>query len=399
MPTRGQIQRRRLVALLLLLGVVALTVAVVTGVFDGGGGSPPTDSDPAVDSPQAVAAQIADDYCGASGKTGRSRMVGAMLIVRWDGMRNKTLDNLVKRGRIAGVIVFPVVDSPTLAAESARLQRIAERADIPPLVVSIDQEGGPVKRFAAAPPTISPRELADGNASAGKSRRQGARTGAFLHEAGVNVDFAPVLDVPETTDSLTYSRAFGDRPGPVSRRGIAFADGLADENVIATAKHFPGLGRTSINTDLTTATITASAADLTSDVEPFRRAFDAGVPIVMTANATYTALDPKHPASLSAKVTTKLLRDDLGFDGVAVTDDLGAGGITANYTLLRAAVLAARAGNDWLLFAGTMQPAVDKTLKQSIQAGRLDSDAIRASCTRSVALRESIGFGQGDNGA
>jgi len=384
MPSRSQIRRRRITALLVLVAAAATVAFLVFGLPGGGDDRRSVDTPPPP--PELVAAT---GYCDTAAADDPDRLAGSMLIVRWNGARSKLIDRAVRRGLIAGVIVFPEVDNATLTSETARLQRLAEEAGTPPLVVSTDQEGGSVKRFPDAPPSVSPREMADAGAPAREFRTQGRATGRYLADLGINVDYAPVLDVPADPDALTWSRSFGDDTRQVSRRGLAFARGLGDSEVIATAKHFPGLGQTGINTDLEAATITADRTELEAGLAAFRDAVAAGIPSIMTANAIYTALDPQLPASLSPAVVTGLLRGELGFEGAIVSDDLGAGAITSAYRPAEAAVLAAAAGNDWLLYANTNTPPL-KALKRALRQGQLELDAIRASCVRTVALRETV---------
>ena len=164
-------------------------------------------------------------------------------------------------GEIAGVIVFPEAGTSQEAIEAGLrdLQKAAEAGDQPPLIVATDQEGGPVKRFTTtrrfARPTTS---AATGDAP--DSRLEGQATGTFLRRVGVNTDLAPVLDVPATPDAVMAFRSFGEDADDVARLGLAFAAGLGQENVLATAKHFPGLGRTFLNTDFSPSEIDASRA-------------------------------------------------------------------------------------------------------------------------------------------
>jgi beta-N-acetylhexosaminidase len=276
----------------------------------------------------------------------------------------------------------------TIREAISRLQRAAREGGNAPLLVATDQEGGDVKRFPQAPPDLGPAELADAGEAAALA--EGRATGRYLRRLGINVDLAPVLDLG-LPGSFVASRTFGPDPASVATLGIAFANGLEEARVAATAKHFPGLGRATVNTDLGPSAVDASRRELAIDLEPFRAAVDAGVPLVMTSNATYPIYGGDTPASLATRITTGLLRNRLGFDGVVITDDLLAGAISgAGYTPGEAAVAAARAGADVLLFARLPAPEALPALVAALRNGSLDTEALRDSCARNLALRESL---------
>ena len=161
---------------------------------------------------------------------------------------------------------------------------------------------------------------------------------------GIDVDLAPVLDLG-LEGSFVASRSFGADPGQVAELGLAFADGLGEAGLAATAKHFPGLGLAVANTDLGPSVDRGHARGAGTRPRPFRRASEAAIPAIMVSNAIYTAYDAERPATLSPKIVGGLLRRDSGYDGVVVTDDLGAGAITQHgLDEGDAAVAATRAG-------------------------------------------------------
>ena len=185
-----------------------------------------------------------------------------------------------------------------------------------------DQEGGATRRLVWAPPHRSAALL--GRQTAAAVGAAGKATAIALRNVGVNVDLAPVADVPGGPSSFiaAQARAFSTDPNRVASLATAFAQGLADGGVAATAKHFPGLGRARVSTDVAAVTVGASLDQLDTDLIPYRRLIAAGIPLVMLSNATYTALDSK-PAAWSLAVQT-LLRRTLGFRGVTITDALDA---------------------------------------------------------------------------
>jgi beta-N-acetylhexosaminidase len=246
-----------------------------------------------------------------------------------------------------------------------------------------------VKRLPAGPPERSAAALGAAG-DAGAARAEGADTAGYLDRFGVTVDLAPVLDVPGA-GSFVADRAFGTDPDTVSRIGVAFAEGLAGGGVAATAKHFPGLGSATVNTDLAPSVVEASRRDVRDAMAPFRAAVEAGIGLVMLSNATYAGLDPEAPAGLSARIVHEL-RERLGFDGVVITDDLLAGAIASTHSAPDAAVEAARAGADVLLFArATELEEINRALLRAARNGRLDRGGLEESYLRIATLKEGLG--------
>jgi beta-N-acetylhexosaminidase len=316
-------------------------------------------------------------------------LIGQRLMVRMDGVATPELARQARRGEIGGVIVFPPAGQPTdeLKDEIADLQRAARSGGRPPLLVAIDQEGGEVKRLPDGPPERSPSELA-APGDEPVARREGRATGRFLGQLGIDVDLASVLDVPSSPSSFISSRAFGADPRVVAANGVAFADGLERGGTVPTAKHFPGLGRAVSNTDVEPSEVDVSRSRLDQDLAPFREAIARGIPAVMTANATYRALDPDLPASLSPAIVGGLMRGELGFDGVVITDDLGAGAVRDVMPEPDAAAAAAGAGNDVLLLAQTGDAAEAlAALEEAAGSGELDRAALERSALRVLALK------------
>jgi beta-N-acetylhexosaminidase len=175
-----------------------------------------------------------------------------------------------------------------------------------------------------------------------------ADTADDLARAGVNVNLAPVADVAQPGSVMTERAYATDVPARV----VAASRELLDAGVLPTAKHFPGFGRATENTDDAPVTIGASREELKTDLEPFRAAIDAGVPLVMASHALYPALDPEHIASQSPTVLDDLLRDDLGFEGAVITDSLEAEAVLARSSVEVAAERSLAAGADLLLMTG-----------------------------------------------
>ncbi|HET7568296.1 MAG TPA: glycoside hydrolase family 3 N-terminal domain-containing protein [Gaiellaceae bacterium] len=250
----------------------------------------------------------------------------------------------VRGGEMGGVLLLGRWPSARVVARAtAALQRAAcVRGE--PLLVAVDQEGGVVRRFAWAAPSVAPAEIDDPVVA----RQQAAAAADALRAVGVDVDFAPVVDTPGGARSFLGSRAFSRSAAANATLGAAFVDGLQSAGAAATAKHFPGLGEAGANTDDKAVVVRAAKWKLMRGLVPFRKAVDAGVKLVMVGSAAYPALDPSGlPAVFSKAIETDLLRGELGFDGVAVTDALDA---PAAARVPHAATKAIAAGADLLVF-------------------------------------------------
>jgi beta-N-acetylhexosaminidase len=335
---------------------------------------------------------MAQAACPTSIASSSRRLIGQMLVVRMEDEATDGLRRAAQDGQLGGVILFPTpaAEPRALAAQIEKLRSASAAGEAPAPLVMIDQEGGDVKRLPNLPPDAPPSQL--GSAEDGAA--EGEATGGALARIGIDVDLAPVLDVPASPQSFMSSRAFSDDPAEVASTGVAFAAGLERTGVAATAKHFPGLGLATVSTDEAPVTIDAPRAQLAPGLEPFRAAVSAGVGSVMTANATYPAYDQARPASLSRRVTTGLLRERLGYEGVVITDDLGARALAgAGIAEGEAAVAAARAGADLLLFALSDGSGARRALLQALRRGALDEQALLESCARVAALRVRLAAG------
>jgi beta-N-acetylhexosaminidase len=296
----------------------------------------------------------------------------------------------VRKGQVGGVIAFES-DAPKLKADVQQLQAAASAGDNPPLLVMVDQEGGDVKRLKDGPPDISPADLGR-SGDEGQSKDQGQKTGSFLKGLGVNVDLAPVMDVaqPNTADSIK-SRTFGSNPDTVAAVGTAFAQGLQDGGAVATAKHFPGLGRATVNTDDHAVAIAATSDQLQNDIKPFRAAVDGGVGMVMVSTATYKTLGADKPAAFSPTIVKGLLRGQLGFDGVVITDDLEGAAVSGTLPPAVAAKSALEAGDDLLLYAthtNTSAQAFGRLVKE-VKSGQIDRSIVQSAYDRITDLKDS----------
>jgi len=322
-----------------------------------------------------------------------AQLIGQKLVIRMSGV-TPTADLLgrIERGEIGGVILFRanIVDSTQLTALTAQLQAAAMAGGQPRLLIGVDQEGGDIRHVPFAPPTMSAKLMGiDGRTS--NALAQGTATGSALHGLGFNVDFAPVADVPLHTSSFMYiaGRTFSKYPTKTSRLANAFAAGLESHGISPTMKHFPGIGRTRYNTDQYVVTFNASKATLAPDLQPYKDAIAAKIPLIMLSNATYTAYDSANGAGWSRAISAGLLRDQLGFTGVSITDSLTGTAHARGIDSWRLAVRAARAGTDMILVTGTEASSRDiyaKLIEWSAN-GSISQATLEASYERILALK------------
>jgi beta-N-acetylhexosaminidase len=261
------------------------------------------------------------------------KLAGQRLMAGFEGTRlNAALQHLIVDLKVSGLILFRRnVESPAQLTELSRAaQQCARDCGQPPLFIAIDQEGGPVARLGP-PFTQFPGNPAITNAA--EAARFAEITASELASVGINMNLAPVLDVaPEGFDSVMAKRAFGPDPDRAGRLGETVIEGLQSRGVMAVAKHFPGIGRTTLDSHRDLPVMDADLPSIEGcDLIPFRAAIAKQVAGVMLAHILYSRLDPEWPASLSVGIARSMLRKQLGFEGVAITDDLEMGAIIRHY--------------------------------------------------------------------
>ncbi len=325
-----------------------------------------------------------------------AQMVGQKLMVTMSGHTpSARLLARIRRGEIGGVVLLGsnITTRKALIRLTARLQHAAEAGGQPPLLIAVDQEGGSVKRVPWAPPTITVPEMGR-RGSTTTARRQGKRTGTALRALGINTDLAPVADIPRSSASFMYQqgRTFSFRAARTARLADAFAAGLASAGVLATMKHFPGIGLATRNTDRAVETIRASTRQLAADLRPYRRAIGHDIPLIMLSNATYTAYDADNAAGWSRAIAFTLLRCDLGFTGVTITDSLDGTGHARGLRLRDLGLRAAMAGTDIILTTGSEKTTARlfRELLAHAQDGSLPRATLESSYDRIIALKSRL---------
>jgi beta-N-acetylhexosaminidase len=299
----------------------------------------------------------------------------------------------LKQYRPGGVILFSRnLESPEQIVELTNdLQRCSPHS---PLLISIDQEGGRVSRLPKGFTIFPPCEVL-GRCNSGTLAYAAAATIAKeLRAVGINMNMAPVLDVNSNPDNpVIGDRAFGSSPELVSQLALATVDGLQDQKVAACGKHFPGHGDTRADSHKELPIVSASRERLESvELPPFRRAAAAGVVSMMTAHVLYQTLDARLPATLSPDIVTGLLRNELRYDGVVLTDDLEMQAIADHYGVGDAAVRALSAGCDVVLICKDREREITafEAAEKAVESGAISRDRFEQSVARIQRLKQRM---------
>ena len=344
--------KRGLAALATLATVAVVTACVKPGPSSSAEGSRPAPRTGVSDTAEVVVGTLVAPPTPSFLARVRSGKMGGVLLLRNDWLTRSTAERL-----------------------TSELQQAAcTRGE--PLLVAVDQEGGIVRRLPWAPPTAAPAYMTSPAAAA----EQAAGAAAALHSVGIDVDLAPVADTPASARSFLGSRAFSHSRSWNATMARSFVGGLQDNGIAATAKHFPGLGLASGNTDHGRIVIRSAAWKIRQGLMPFESAIQAGVRLVMLSTAVYPKLDPSGlPAAFSSKIVEGVLRRQLGFKGVTVTDSLTA---PAADRIEHTATRAMLAGSDLLIFGS--ESASERNYS-TLVADAAGSPKLRAQLTRAAA--------------
>jgi beta-N-acetylhexosaminidase len=323
-------------------------------------------------------------------KTDHPEFWGQLLMV---GIPGPHLDavarSLVRDLKVGGIILFARnIESPEQVWELTRdLQQEALSATGHPLLIAVDQEGGRVQRLKE-PFTIIPPARTLGTTKTPKDVARLARHVAReLSLVGINVNLAPVLDVPRSPRCPQWDRAYGRDPEHVARYALAAIKGYMSGGIIPVAKHFPGLGDTGVDSHEVLPLAQSGDAERKVDLLPFQQAVAAGVPMVMTAHLQVPEWDER-PATLLPVALQDWLRGRLGFKGVIITDDLEMGAIATSLPASQGAKEALAAGADLLLICNNWEAAWDTARLLATEAALIEQG--REAAARLGSLRETL---------
>ena len=328
-------------------------------------------------------------------RVGQLFMVGTSV----DGADPVTLA-AVADGGIGGIFLH----GRSSAGAAATAQLVAAFTDLhdpesPRLWVATDQEGGDVQVLSGEGFEAMPTALTSAQRDDATLRADAARWGAQLAAAGIDMNLAPVVDIvtsPETAADNKpigiYNREYGFDEATVAAKAGAFAQGMRDAGILPTLKHFPGLGRVTGNTDYAADVLDTTVDAASADVAVYRTLIPQGPAVVMMATAVYELIDPTAPAAFSAPVVTGLLRDQLGFDGVVMTDDLSATAQVERWTPADRATLAIDAGVDLLLVSAdaSVYPEMYAAVRDRAESDPVFREKVDASARRIVELKSAF---------
>ena len=329
--------------------------------------------------------------------------VGQLFMLGFDGSDATGADSALDELRAGGIALLSNATDADAARELTRgLQSLAvARGTLPPLF-AIDHEGGVVQRIRSGATVFGPAfevgQIEPLEAAIAQAERRGSVHGRELASMGINMSLGPVLDVWDNPENQVIgNRAFSRSASVVAALGSAYVTSLQAQGVLAVGKHFPGHGNSLEDSHQTLPVVRRDRATMDSvELLPFQSALQAGVAGIMTAHVSYPAIDTiqDRPASLSPRIVTGLLRDELGFQGLVLTDDMGAmEAITGRFEAGEAAVQAIEAGSDMLIVVGplTRQRRMVQAVLDEV-GGRISAERLDASVRRVLEAKRRAGL-------
>jgi len=326
--------------------------------------------------------------------------IGQMLLCGFHGTEPEGgIEKLLGDYPIGGIVYFArnVVSPEQVERLSGGLQNIAQASGNVPLWIAIDQEGGMVARITEGI-ALMPGQMAIAAAGSVQDAYAAARiSGTELQSMGINMNFAPVLDVNNNASNPVIGvRSFGESAEKVADFGAASIAGFQQAGIAATAKHFPGHGDTDTDSHLDLPVITHDRTRVDQvELVPFRAAIAEGVDAMMSAHIYFPALEPERlPVTLSHSVLTGLLRKELGYEGMILTDCMEMKAIATHYGTVDAAVMAVEAGADMVLISHTAQLQVEafEALMNAVKSGRISERRIDESVKRLLTYKMKRGL-------
>jgi len=323
---------------------------------------------------------------------------GALLMIGLPGLElDDSSRQLIREEGINNFIIFSrnVGNPEQLRQLCGGLAEECAAANLSPPLISIDQEGGSVARLPQPWTRFPDFRLLAESPEPEQALTDFARTSSReLLEVGINMNLAPVLDIcPRNGGYFMERRVLSDDPEEAARLGVLVIKEMQKAGVAACAKHFPGLGAARLDPHLTLPIVEQSRSRLLAeDLAPFRAAAEAGVAAIMTSHTIYRELDPDQPATLSPGILTNLLRNDLGYDGLVVTDDLEMGAIENEMTVAEASLKSLLAGADLLLICHEHAKvrATIELLEEARRDGRLEPERLEKAAGRINSVRDNF---------
>lgn len=319
--------------------------------------------------------------------------IGQLMIIGFNGTSvDENLNDLVKNSYIGGVILFKdnveSLDGVTELINNIKLLNIENKI---PLFISVDEEGGVVSRipneFFKLPSSLSIGAYNNEN----MSYKVGEIIAQELKLMGYNMDYAPVLDVlSNPNNTVIGSRAFGRDVDTVSNLGVSVMKGISENNVISVVKHFPGHGDTSVDSHYGLPLVEKSLEELKElEFIPFQEAINNGADAIMVSHILLQNIDSENPATMSKKIVSNILRNEMNFDGVVISDDMTMAAIMDNYDIGEASVKAINAGVDIILVCHGYdnEMKVLNSIIEAVNSGEITEERLNESVYRILSLK------------
>ncbi|MFS0864981.1 beta-N-acetylhexosaminidase [Fredinandcohnia sp. 179-A 10B2 NHS] len=321
--------------------------------------------------------------------------IGQMMIVGVEGYAlNSSTKKMIVDKKVGGFVILGnnVRTSKQLFDLVNSLKSTNKQENRIPLFLSIDEEGGRITRFPEElrklPSNKEIGELDNQEVAYQIGRLQAEKLKLF----GLNMNFAPVLDVNSNPKNpIIGDRSYGNNPEVVSRLGVQTMKGIQENGIIPVLKHFPGHGDTIVDSHQGLPSVSHDINRLENlELVPFQEAIDEQAEVVMTAHILLPKLDATHPATMSKKIITDLLREELHFDGIVITDDMTMKAISANYGISEAAVATVQAGSDMIMVAHNHQKGIEayEALLNAVKKGELSEERIDKSVYRILNVKK-----------
>ncbi len=318
--------------------------------------------------------------------------IGQMILAGFNGTEtNQYTNTLINDFKVGGVILFKrnIESSQQLKKLTTDINKSNNNI---PLFISVDEEGGRVSRL---PEDVLkfPKASVVGQTNDEKyAYENGEKLGNILSEHGINMDHAPVIDIySNPKNTVIGDRSFGTDENIVSKMGIATMKGLEDANVIPTVKHFPGHGDTEIDSHFGLPIVNKSLEELKNfEFIPFKKAIEENCDVIMVSHIILDKIDNSNPSSLSKKIITDILRNDLGFNKIVMTDDMNMGAITNNMSVEKASIESIKAGSDIILIGNGVETvkSVIEEIKLAVDNNEISEERINESVYRILKLKE-----------
>lgn len=321
--------------------------------------------------------------------------IGQLIIAGFEGIAlDDNAKSLIKNDKIGGIILFSEnVESISQLVNLTNSIKSENSSNKIPMFISVDEEGGSVSRMPKELRKFPSNRIIGGRNDDKLSYNIGKMIGKEIRSFGFNMNYAPVLDINSNPNNKVIgNRSFGNNVEVVSRLGIQTMKGLMDSNTISVVKHFPGHGDTSIDSHISLPVVEKDLEKLNSfEFIPFKKAIENGVDAIMVSHILLTQVDKNNPATMSKAIVSDILRGNLGFNGVIITDDMTMGAITQNYAIENAAINSINAGTDIILVCHQYKniKSTIEAIKKAVNVSKtISEERINESVYRILKLKE-----------